>query len=54
MEENQPSMGSEGRATMRLAVVDDHDLAREGLKDMLFDEPDIEVIGEAASGREAL
>jgi DNA-binding NarL/FixJ family response regulator len=39
---------------MRLAVVDDHDLAREGLKDMLFDEPDIEVIGEAASGREAL
>jgi two-component system response regulator DegU len=38
----------------RLAIVDDHDLAREGLKDMLFDEPDIEVIGEAANGREAL
>ena len=38
----------------RLVVVDDHDLAREGLKDMLLDEADIEVIGEAANGREAL
>jgi DNA-binding NarL/FixJ family response regulator len=37
-----------------LAIVDDHDLAREGLKDMLLDEPDIEVVGEAANGREAL
>jgi DNA-binding NarL/FixJ family response regulator len=38
----------------RLAIVDDHDLAREGLKDILHDEPDIEVVGEAANGREAL
>jgi DNA-binding NarL/FixJ family response regulator len=38
----------------RLAIVDDQDLAREGLKDMLLDEPDIEVVGEAANGREAL
>jgi len=43
----------EGRA-MRLAIVDDHNLAREGLIDMLADEPDIEVVGEAATGREAL
>jgi DNA-binding NarL/FixJ family response regulator len=35
-------------------VVDDHDLAREGLKDMLLDEPDIEVVGEASNGRESL
>jgi two-component system response regulator DegU len=41
-------------AKTRLAIVDDHDLAREGLKDMLADEPDIEVIGEASNGREAL
>ena len=40
--------------TTRLAVVDDHDLAREGLRDMLADEPGIEVVGEAANGREAL
>lgn len=38
----------------RLAIVDDHDLAREGLKDMLADEPDITVVGEAVNGREAL
>src|ERR687894_1212116 len=41
-------------AKTRLAIVDDHDLAREGLKDMLADEPDIQVIGEASNGREAL
>ena len=38
----------------RLAIVDDHDLAREGLRDMLADAPDIEVVGEASNGREAL
>jgi two-component system response regulator DegU len=43
-----------GGERTRLAIVDDHDLAREGLKDMLLDEPDIEVVGEAANGREAL
>jgi two-component system response regulator DegU len=45
---------SKNVANTRLAIVDDHDLAREGLKDMLADEPDIEVIGEASNGREAL
>jgi DNA-binding NarL/FixJ family response regulator len=45
---------NEGRAATRLVVVDDHDLAREGIKDMLLDETDIEVVGEAANGREAL
>jgi DNA-binding NarL/FixJ family response regulator len=39
---------------MRLAIVDDHELARDGLRDMLADEPDLEVVGEAANGREAL
>ncbi len=38
----------------RIVVVDDHDLARDGLQDMLADEPDIEVVGEAADGREAV
>ncbi len=45
--------GSRGEPT-RLAIVDDHDLAREGLRDMLADETDIEVVGEATNGREAL
>src|SRR5215212_10122303 len=44
----------ERRNRTRLAIVDDHDLARQGLRDLLADEPDIEVIGEAANGREAL
>jgi DNA-binding NarL/FixJ family response regulator len=39
---------------VRVAIVDDHELAREGLRDMLADEADIEVVGEAANGREAL
>jgi DNA-binding NarL/FixJ family response regulator len=38
----------------RLVIVDDHKIARESLRDMLADEPCIEVIGEAANGREAL
>jgi DNA-binding NarL/FixJ family response regulator len=38
----------------RLAIVDDHELARESLQNMLSDEPDIEIIGEAANGRQAL
>ena len=39
---------------MQIVIVDDHDLARESLRDMLTDEPDIEVVGEAANGREAI
>jgi DNA-binding NarL/FixJ family response regulator len=44
----------EQRGPTRLAIVDDHELARDGLRDMLTDEPDLEVVGEAANGREAL
>ena len=38
----------------RLVIVDDHELTRASLRNMLADEPDIEVVGEAANGREAL
>lgn len=38
----------------RLAIVDDHHLVREGLRDMLADEPYLEVVGEAVNGQEAL
>ena len=51
--EAQASLG-EGRELMRLAIVDDHELARASLQNMLSDEPDIELVGEAANGREAL
>ena len=39
---------------MRLIIADDHELARGGLKDMLSDMFDIEVVGEASNGREAV
>src|SRR5918995_3497461 len=42
------------RGPTRLAIVDDHELARESLQNMLCDEPDIEIVGEAANGRQAL
>jgi DNA-binding NarL/FixJ family response regulator len=37
-----------------LAIVDDHELTRESLQNMHSDEPDIEIVGEAANGRQAL
>jgi two-component system NarL family response regulator len=40
--------------TIRVLIADDHALMREGLAAILETEPDIEVIGEAASGREAI
>src|SRR4028118_600844 len=38
----------------RLLIIDDHALVREGLRAMLASEPGVEVVGEAADGREAL
>ena len=43
-----------GSAPTRVAIVDDHQLVREGLRDLLEDAPDIEVVGEAVNGHEAL
>jgi DNA-binding NarL/FixJ family response regulator len=40
--------------SIRLLLVDDHQVVREGLKRMLDLDKDIEVVGEAASGEEAL
>ena len=42
------------RGPTRLAIVDDHELTRESLQNMLSDEPDIEIVCEAANGRQAL
>lgn len=39
---------------IRILIVDDHEIAREGLRTLLEEERDIELVGEAASGREAL
>ena len=39
---------------IRVVLVDDHDLFRRGLAEVLADEPDIEVVGQARDGREAI
>jgi DNA-binding NarL/FixJ family response regulator len=40
--------------TIRVLVVDDHPVVRDGLRGMLDSQPDLEVIGEAADGQQAL
>jgi len=39
---------------IRLVIVDDHPVVRDGLRGMLESQPDFEVIGEAANGEEAV
>ena len=39
---------------IRLLIVDDHEMVREGLKAILVSEPDFSIVGEAASAEQAL
>ena len=39
---------------MRILVADDHAIVREGLRQLLNNQPDMEVVGEAEDGREAI
>ncbi|MCS7256757.1 MAG: response regulator transcription factor [Thermomicrobium sp.] len=43
-----------GERRIRVLIVDDHDLFREGLRQLIETDETIEVVGEAASGQEAL
>src|SRR5215470_4057230 len=45
---------SESLRRARVIIADDHELARLGLRTMLVPEPDLEVVGEATTGREAV
>lgn len=40
--------------TVRVLIVDDHPVVRDGLRGMLDAQPDLEVLGEAANGHQAL
>ena len=51
MTEAVPMVGGDA---VRVLVVDDHALFRRGLDVVLADEPDIEIVGEAADGAEAV
>ncbi len=45
---------SDGQDVIRVVVVDDHAVIRAGLQQLLAGTPDIEVVGQAENGREAL
>jgi two-component system response regulator DevR len=45
---------SRGRSRIRIVIVDDHQVVRHGLRQLLEREPDMEVVGEAGSGTEAV
>ena len=40
--------------TIRVLIADDHTIVREGLRAVLGSEPDMEVVGEAATGKEVI
>jgi DNA-binding NarL/FixJ family response regulator len=44
----------EGSGMIRILTVDDHPLLREGVASLLGNEPDMQLVAEAANGREAL
>ncbi len=39
---------------IKIAVIDDHTVIRSGLRDYLESQPDLQVVGEGSSGRDAL
>src|SRR5690242_2404090 len=45
---------SQGPSKIRVLIADDHPVVREGLAAMLSREPDIDVVGEAQDGQEAV
>jgi two-component system response regulator NreC len=42
------------KSKLRILIADDHTLFREGVRKLLEEQPDFEVVGEAADGREAV
>jgi CheY-like chemotaxis protein len=49
-----PSLQGEDHHTVRVLLVDDHEIIRRGLAGILRTEPDLEVVGEAESGESAI
>jgi two-component system response regulator NreC len=52
--DNRKSEGTNGGAPIHILIVDDHAVLRAGLRMLLEAEPDMEVVGEAGDGAEAL
>jgi DNA-binding NarL/FixJ family response regulator len=51
---SEPAGSGRGEGQARILIADDHDLVREGLRAVLSGEADLEVVGEATDGQEAL
>ena len=49
-----PTRESGRMSRIRVLIVDDHPVVRDGLRGMLSDEPELEVVGEAEDGEAAL
>jgi two-component system, NarL family, response regulator LiaR len=49
-----PATASATTDTVRILIVDDHAIVREGLRTLLTEEPGLEVVGEASDGSEAV
>jgi NarL family two-component system response regulator LiaR len=47
-------MKSSAKKAIRILIADDHTIVRKGLKVLLATEPDMQVVGEAENGREAV
>jgi two-component system response regulator DegU len=41
-------------STIRILIADDHAIVREGLRAVLGSEPDMEVVGEAVTGKDVI
>jgi DNA-binding NarL/FixJ family response regulator len=54
MERTVEPEGREGNDPIRVVLADDHAEFREGLKEMLLTDEDIEVVGEAQDGAQAI
>ena len=50
----KPSLGNKNTGLIKVLLADDHSIVREGLRALLESEKDIEVIGEAETGRDVL
>ena len=52
--EDEATRATRSAGPARILLADDHDLVRDGFHRMLGGEPDLEVVGEATNGREAV
>jgi DNA-binding NarL/FixJ family response regulator len=52
--QGQPDFPDRAKRKIRIVIADDHPIVRDGLRKLLALEDDLEVVGEAADGREVL